>query len=463
MERAHLLFVLLLVVSAEFQVKCVQAKEGWFLHVTDFHWDYTYGSQDWSCNDNVSNHGLYGDYWCDSPWNLITSAVEAMKNATEDRDADFILWTGDNVLHVGDDKVNIDIHDQILGNLTQLLRTHFPTVPVYATYGNHDYYPHDQFPPHNNELYNRTLEQWKSWINDVQQEDNFRKGGYYTVKTTSGIRILALNTNLYYTSDKVTAGLTDPADQFSWMENVLASSNASNEKVIVTGHVPPGMAPPLGTRWMYEDFHQKLNSILYKYSNIIIGMHFGHEHNDNFRVFYDEQDKPVLGLFMAPSVTPWRFKIPSLGVTGKAHNPGFRMIKYDQSTGRHLDLIQYFMDLPESNRMQAPVWKTGYTATSDMSIPDITPASMDLFVKRMADPNGADFKKFYSWRFTSAEHPSVGVCDQSCHAIIHCNFIHSSKKKYDQCVNLLTSNATSIFRMWFYMFLVVVACFMNIL
>lgn len=56
-------------------------------------------------------------------------------------------------------------------------------------------------------------------------------GGYYTVKTTSGIRILALNTNLYYTSDKVTAGIADPADQFSWMENVLANSHASNEKV----------------------------------------------------------------------------------------------------------------------------------------------------------------------------------------------------------------------------------------
>lgn len=63
------------------------------------------------------------------------------------------------------------------------------------------------------------------------QKLKFFTGGYYTVKTTSGIRILALNTNLYYTSDKVTAGLIDPADQFSWMENVLASSNASNEKV----------------------------------------------------------------------------------------------------------------------------------------------------------------------------------------------------------------------------------------
>lgn len=59
----------------------------------------------------------------------------------------------------------------------------------------------------------------------------FLTGGYYTVKTTSVIRILALNTNLYYTSDKITAGIPDPADQFSWMENVLASSNASNEKV----------------------------------------------------------------------------------------------------------------------------------------------------------------------------------------------------------------------------------------
>ena len=158
-------------------------------------------------------------------------------------------------------------------------------------------------------------------------------------------------------------------------------------------------------------------------------------------------DKPVLALFMAPSVTPWRFKIP--GVTGKAHNPGFRMIKYDQTTGRHLDLVQYYMDLPESNRLQTPVWKIGYTATSDMSIADITPDSMDAFIKRMADPDGEDFRKFYRWRFTTVDHPSVGTCDRSCHAVMHCNFIHSSKMKYDQCVNRLTSTgAPSSMTLW---------------
>lgn len=149
---------------------------------------------------------------------------------------------------------------------------------------------------------------------------------------------------------------------------------------------------------------------------------------------------------MAPSVTPWRFKIPALGVTGKAHNPGFRLIKYDQSTGRHLDLIQYYMDLPESNRLQKPLWKIEYVATKDMSIPDITPASMDLFVKRMTNLNGEEFKMFYRWRFTSAEHVSIKSCDRSCHAVLHCNFVHSSKAKYDQCVTGLTSGAVNVSR-----------------
>ena len=68
----------------------------------------------------------------------------------------------------------------------------------------------------------RTLE-WYKYV--------FFTGGYYTVKSVSGLRILALNTNLYYTSDKVTAGIPDPADQFRWMEHVLNNSLANNEMV----------------------------------------------------------------------------------------------------------------------------------------------------------------------------------------------------------------------------------------
>lgn len=65
---------------------------GYFWHVTDFHWDHTYMSEDLSCNDVVETYGLYGDYWCDAPWKLVNDSVEAMKVLKPD--PDFILWTG---------------------------------------------------------------------------------------------------------------------------------------------------------------------------------------------------------------------------------------------------------------------------------------------------------------------------------------------------------------------------------
>lgn len=56
-------------------------------------------------------------------------------------------------------------------------------------------------------------------------------GAYYTLKTKYGMRILALNTNLYYTSDKVTTHMDDPADQFVWMEGILMQARRDHEKV----------------------------------------------------------------------------------------------------------------------------------------------------------------------------------------------------------------------------------------
>ena len=65
---------------------------GYFWHVTDFHYDFTYNTTDISCNGPVDHHGKFGDYWCDSPWKLAESAVKAMQ--TFKHDVDFLLWTG---------------------------------------------------------------------------------------------------------------------------------------------------------------------------------------------------------------------------------------------------------------------------------------------------------------------------------------------------------------------------------
>ena len=45
------------------------------------------------------------------------------------------------------------------------------------------------------------------------------------------LRLLALNTNLYFTANKATAGLEDPAGQFIWMIDQLEKARANDEKV----------------------------------------------------------------------------------------------------------------------------------------------------------------------------------------------------------------------------------------
>ncbi|MGH0153486.1 UNVERIFIED_CONTAM: hypothetical protein FKN15_058351 [Acipenser sinensis] len=116
----------------------------------------------------VHNAGRWGDYLCDSPWDLINSSVYTMRHILPD--PDFILWTG-------------------------------------------------------------TAELWGRWL-DNSTVDTFRKGAYYTERllNKSGQRVIVLNTNLYYNQNKLTMDLPDPADQFKWLEQELTSAAASKEK-----------------------------------------------------------------------------------------------------------------------------------------------------------------------------------------------------------------------------------------
>lgn len=73
---------------------------GSFWHITDLHWDPTYRLVDRNsgsvCNSSGSRPtpqaGKFGHYLCDSPWDLISSSVHAMKDILPD--PDFIIWTG---------------------------------------------------------------------------------------------------------------------------------------------------------------------------------------------------------------------------------------------------------------------------------------------------------------------------------------------------------------------------------
>lgn len=77
---------------------------GSFWHITDLHWDPTYRLANENsgsvCNSSgnrpTPQAGTFGHYLCDSPWDLISSSVNAMKDILPD--PDFIIWTGYSLL-----------------------------------------------------------------------------------------------------------------------------------------------------------------------------------------------------------------------------------------------------------------------------------------------------------------------------------------------------------------------------
>ncbi|XP_053402457.1 acid sphingomyelinase-like phosphodiesterase 3b isoform X2 [Mercenaria mercenaria] len=398
---------------------------------------------------NISQPGLFGNQWCDAPWRLVQETITGIQSLKSD--VDFMLWTGDTVPHVDSGHLSTDLNKELVRNITELMKSTFPTMPIYATFGNHDYHPKHVFPPYNNEIYNATYLIWKSWINDTSQDANFLKGGYYTVLTASGIRIVAMNSNMYYVKDTATVNLEDPADQFAWLDSVLTNASTNNEKVILTGHVPPGFTTPRAVRWMTEAFNKKFIEIVLRHSSVIVAMHFGHEHHDSYRLFYNQEGTAVVSLFLAPSVTPWRFQLAD-GEIEPPHNPGARLVKYDRQTGKQLDIQQYYADLNKANADKKLIWSLGYNATDLYGIQDITPKSMGNLLDKMTSATNKDFKAYVNWYNTNANTSDKFPCDDACFKKMTCGVRHLDEDSFSKCltavsgsVSLLTFSVYSVF------------------
>jgi hypothetical protein len=61
--------------------------------------------------------------------------------------------------------------------------------------------------------------------------------------------------------------------------------------VLVTAHIPPGVHTPNGLIWMHLVYHKPLVSVLREFTDIIVAMHFGHDHADGFKILKNDNGK----------------------------------------------------------------------------------------------------------------------------------------------------------------------------
>uniref|UniRef100_A0A672G3J7 Sphingomyelin phosphodiesterase acid like 3B n=1 Tax=Salarias fasciatus TaxID=181472 RepID=A0A672G3J7_SALFA len=360
-----------------------------FWHITDLHWDPTYKLSDdpelvcaSSGGRPASGAGQFGDYVCDSPWNLINSSVYAMKMILPD--PDFIVWTGDDTPHVPNEDLGEEAVVNIIGNLTQLIKEVFPSA-------------------------------------------------FYTEKLLSrtGFRMLVLNTNLYYDQNALTQNMEDPADQFRWTDQVLT------EAVYIIGHVPPGFFEKKRSKpWFMPKFNQYYLDLIKKHHSVIRGQFFGHHHTDSFRMFYDGAGSPISTMFLSPGVTPWKTTLP--GVVDGANNPGIRVFEYDTETLLVKDVVTYYLDLAHANAVTGR-WEKEYRLTETFRVPDASPASMHQALERIASDR-CFLQKYYDFNSVNYD---LTTCDSDCRIDHVCAAREVDFDRYEDC--LVKEGATSVY------------------
>uniref|UniRef100_A0A3P9LA01 Acid sphingomyelinase-like phosphodiesterase n=1 Tax=Oryzias latipes TaxID=8090 RepID=A0A3P9LA01_ORYLA len=407
---------------------------GRFWHITDLHLDPTYHLAPdptkvcFSSKGVPAAHaGIYGDFLCDSPYSLIQSAFAHMAPLTQPQD--FIIWTGDSPPHVPPDELSTDMVIQVISNMTHTIREHFPNLTVYPALGNHDYWPQDQMPASTNAIYKAAAELWKPWL---QSEAllTLSEGGFYSQLVKPGLRLVSLNTILYYGPDQVTKNMSDPAGQFQWLQKTLESAARNLEKIYIIGHVPVGYLPFVkNTTAIQKRHNERLVSIFRKYAHVIAGHFYGHTHRDSIMVLLDQRGKPVNSLFVSPAVTPIKNVLESY-----SNNPGFRMYLYNSQDYSMLDIWQYYLNLTEANEKQKSDWRLEYIMTEAFGLTDLQPQSLLQLGLSFLEPQTKAFDTYFSHFMVNYD--SSIICAGDCKVKQVCAVLYLDQQTHSKCAGI---------------------------
>lgn len=100
------------------------------------------------------------------------------------------------------------------------------------------------------------------------------------------IKVVCLNTALYYSSNTLTKDSLDPSNQLTWLASQLEEAQLFKRKVFIAGHVPPGTFELAGDfKWFHDQLNERYLDVIDDYSDIITAHFYGHEHTDSFRLY----------------------------------------------------------------------------------------------------------------------------------------------------------------------------------
>lgn len=316
--------------------------------------------------------GEFGDHHCDTPITLEKSMYSFIKK--EFPNAAFSLFTGDIVDH-GLWNTSKPYNEDLIEHSYEMMTDNLNL--VYGTAGNHEAHPPNIFEPKSvgNDtqwVYDTLSKEWSRWIGNSSLEEAKAVGAYSTKYPKGNLRVISLNTNMYYRLNFILYQKElekDPNGQIAWLAKELDAAEKANENVYIIGHMPLGEADALPDGSNYFD------QVVNRYSNTIKAMFFGHTHLDHFEISYSNykertHNNAVAISYICPSLTP------------TSGMPSFRVYDVDPDTFAVLDAKTYLADMNDKNfQTNGPTWKQYYSAKEvygDIISPRMTDAKAEL-------------------------------------------------------------------------------------
>ncbi|XP_065089643.1 sphingomyelin phosphodiesterase 1-like [Ochlerotatus camptorhynchus] len=415
------------------------------IHITDIHYDpeYEVGVNadcaagaccrhvpDLEPADSSNAAGFWGDYRdCDTPWHAVVDVMEQIR--TQHPKIDAVYFTGD-IIHHFTWNTTVESNEDAMRQIFQLLKERFVDIPLYPILGNHEAHPSNLYAPHgvpteltSKYLYYFITKQWDDWL-PVSVRPTLTDGGYYSVLSPLGHRIIGLNNNFCYVHNWwLLYGDDYFIQQLQWLHDILLDAEKSGEKVHILAHVPSY------DNYCYIGWTREYRKIVERFAHIIEAQFNGHSHVDEFNVYYKKTDSSAaVGVAWNGGST----------TTFSQLNPNYKVFYVDRESFEILDQETWIYNLTEANLHpdRKPSWFLEYTFKQHYGLADLSPKSLDTLLQKLAHSE-SDLLQYWKLKQKNADPLLAKGCDKTCLRDALCALARTEYADDAACERLLST------------------------
>ena len=146
--------------------------------------------------------------------------------------------------------------------------------------------------------------------------------------------------------------------------------------------------------------------------------------------------EPSTGMFISPSVTPWRGR-DAQGKGGIPRNPAVRKYMYSRSDYSLMDYEQYYLPLTKANTNTSTDWSRLYTFKQVYGSNSLHADQLQEAVELFKPYASQYFHKYYDYKYVGMRENYV-PCDCQCKFDEICAMENVDRDSFEECVDGVT-------------------------